>query len=103
FGPLLRMTIAADGQGIAAWAAGAGFIPALALLLGTATGTHRAFQAVYVIAWYAAVNQVAAADYLGIVFVDGHRAGPAPSLIAGISFGLLALAFAIRAARHATR
>lgn len=103
FGPLLRMAIAADGQGMAAWAAGAGFIPTLALLLGTATGTHRAFQALYVILWYAAVNQVAAADYLGIVFVDGHRAGPAPSLVAGISSGMLALAFAIRAARQATR
>jgi hypothetical protein len=57
-GPLIRMAIAADPPGVAAWAAGALFIPSLALLLGTASRTHRMFQALYVILWYAAVNQV---------------------------------------------
>jgi hypothetical protein len=88
---------------VAAWIAGALFIPSLALMLGTATRTHRTFLAGYVIMWYAAVNQVAAADYTGIVLVGGHPAGPPPALIAGISLAMLAIAITIRAAQHATR
>jgi hypothetical protein len=102
-GPLLRMAVAADGPRVAAWIAGAVFIPSLALMLGTASRTHRMFQAVYLILWYAAVNQVAAADYMGIVLADGHPAGPSPLLTAGVSLGMLAIAIIIRAARHATR
>ena len=77
-GPVLRMAIAADGPRVAAWTAGAVFIPSLALLLGTASRTHRMFQALYVILWYAAVNQLAAADYMGTVLVNGRPAGPSP-------------------------
>jgi hypothetical protein len=102
-GPLLRMAVAADGPGVAAWIAGALFIPSLALLLGTASRTHRMFQAIYVILWYAAVNQLAAADYMGTVLVNGHPAGPSFPLIAGISLAMLAITFTIRAAQHATR
>jgi hypothetical protein len=102
-GPLLRMAAAADGPGLAAWAAGAVFIPALALLLGTVTGTHRTFQVLYVALWYAAVNQVAAADYMGTVLAGGRPAGPSPLLIAAISAAMLAVTFGIRAARHAIR
>jgi hypothetical protein len=102
-GPLIRMAVTADGPGVAAWLAGAAFIPSLALLLGTASRTHRLFQVLYVILWYAAVNQVAGVDYMGTVLVGGRPAGPAPQLIAGISAGMLAITFAIRAARHATR
>ncbi len=43
-GPLLRMAASGDGPGTAAWIAGALFIPALALMLGTASRTHRMFQ-----------------------------------------------------------
>jgi len=102
-GPLLRMAIAADGPRVAAWVAGALFIPSLALVLGAASRTHRMFQALYVILWYAAVNQVAAADYMGTVLAGGRPAGPSPSLIAGVSLAMLAIAFIIRAAQHATR
>lgn len=102
-GPLFRMALAADGPGVAAWIAGALFIPSLAFMLGTASRTHRVFQVIYVILWYAAVNQVAAADYMGTVLAGGHRAGPSPLLIAGVSLAMLAITFTIRAARHATR
>jgi hypothetical protein len=102
-GPLLRMAASGNGPGVAAWIAGALFIPALALLLGTASRTHRMFQALYVILWYAAVNQVQAADYMGTVLVHGHPAGPSAPLIAGISIALLTIAITIRAARHAAR
>ncbi|MDR0346474.1 MAG: hypothetical protein LBI49_25820, partial [Nocardiopsaceae bacterium] len=102
-GPMLQMAIAADGSRVAAWAAGALFIPSLALLLGTATRTQRVFQVVYVLLWYAAVNQLAAANYMGTVLVHGHPAGPSPLLIAGAALAMLTAAFAIRAAHHATR
>jgi hypothetical protein len=102
-GPLLRMAAAADGPRVAAWAAGALFIPALALLAGTVTRTHRTFQALYIIVWYAAVNQLAAADYMGTILVHGHPAGPAPPLTAGAALAMLAVTFAIRATQHATR
>ena len=102
-GPLLRMATAADGPRVAAWAAGALFIPALALLAGTATRTHRTFQALYVILWYAAVNQLTAADYMGTVLVHGQPAGPSPPLTAGIALAMLAVTWVIRATQHATR
>lgn len=102
-GPLLRMAVAADRPGVAAWIAGALFIPSLALLLGTASRTHRMFQALYVILWYAAVNQLAAADYMGTVLAGGRPAGPSPLLTAGVAAAMLAVAFIIGAAQHATR
>jgi hypothetical protein len=102
-GPLLRMAAAADGPRVAAWAAGALFIPALALLAGTAARTHRTFQALYIILWYAAVNQLAAADYMGTVLAGGRPAGPSPLLTAGVALTMLAVTFTIRAAQHATR
>jgi hypothetical protein len=72
-------------------------------MIGTASRTHRTFQAGYLILWYAGVNQVAAADYMGTVLADGHPAGPSPLLIAGVSLAMLAIAIAIRAAWHPTR
>ena len=102
-GPLLRMAASGDGPAVAAWIAGALFIPALALMLGTASRTHRMFQALYVILWYAAVNQVKAANYMGTVLVNGHPAGPSPLLFAGAAITMLTVTFIIRAAQHATR
>lgn len=102
-GPMIQMAIAADGSRVAAWVAGALFVPSLALLLGTASRTQRAFQVAYVLLWYAVVNQLGAADYMGTVLVHGHPAGPSPLLVAGVAVAMLAAAFAIRAAQHATR
>lgn len=102
-GPVIRMAIMADGSRVAAWVAGALFIPSLALLLGTTSRTQRVFQALYAVLWYAAVNQLTAASYMGTVLVHGHPAGPSPLLVTGAAFAMLASAFAVRAARHATR
>ncbi len=102
-GPLLRMAIAADGPRVAAWIAGALFIPALALLLGTASRTHRLFQALYLMLWFAAVNQLAAADYMGTVLMHGRPAGPSWLLVAGVAAAMLAVTFSVRGAQHATR
>lgn len=102
-GPLLRMVVTGDGPGVAVWAAGAMFIPSLALALGTVSRTHRTFQVAYLILWYAAVNQVAAVDYLGVVLVDGRPAGPPSEVIGGASLAMLATALMVRVARHALR
>jgi hypothetical protein len=102
-GPLLRMAAAVDTPGVAAWVAGALFIPALALLLGTATRTQRTFQALYVILWWAAVNQVSAADYMGTVLVNGQPAGPSPLPFSTAAAAMLAAVFAVGAAREVTR
>jgi hypothetical protein len=102
-GPLLSMLIAGDSAGAAAWAGGALFIPSLALLLGTVSGTHRVFQVLYLILWYAVVNHVAAADYMGTVLVHGRPAGPGPVPVAGAGVLTLGATFAVRWARHAAR
>ncbi len=101
-GPMIRMAIVADGSRVVAWFAGVLFIPSLALLLGTASRTQRLFQVLYVVLWYAAVNQLAA-DYMGTVLVNGRPAGPSPLLTAGIALAMLTVTFTIRAVRHATR
>lgn len=79
------------------------FIPSLALLLGTVSGTHRVFQVLYLIHWYAVVNHVAAADYMGTVLNHGRPAGPGPGLVAGVGVLMLGATFAVRWARHAAR
>ena len=71
-GPQLRMAAASEGPRVAAWVGGALFIPSLALLLGSVSRSHRLFQALYMVLWYAAVNQLAAADYMGTVLVHGR-------------------------------
>ena len=102
-GPLLRMAAASDGPRVAAWVGGALFIPSLALLLGSVSRSHRLFQALYVVLWYAAVNQLAAADYMGTVLVHGRPAGPSALLVAVTAIAMLAVTSGVRAIRHATR
>ncbi len=64
-GPLARL--AADGGvgSLAGAAAGALFVPALALCLGTWTGREKAFQAVYLVLWYVGpANGVPTMDFM---------------------------------------
>lgn len=65
-GPLLLRLLAA-GRWTALVAVGAGtlFAPALAMALGAWTRVRRAFEAVYLLWWYLAFNDVGAADFLG--------------------------------------
>lgn len=102
-GPVLRLAMAADWAGVAAWVGGAFFIPSLALVLGLVSRTSRLFQALYLPLWFLLVNGVAAVDYLGAVRVDGAPAGPSPLLVGGVSLVLLAAGFAVEAARQARR
>ena len=101
--PAVRMGLTTDWSGVAAWAAGATFIPALAMALGVLSRTNRLFQAVYLPLWYAVVNGIAGLDYIGAVRLDGQPVGPHPLTVIGISAVVLASAFVIVSARHARR
>lgn len=62
----MRSLIAGDGEAIAAWAAAVFFIPALALALGTWSGTSKTFEAIYTMWWYVGVaNHVRGLDFIG--------------------------------------
>ncbi|MFE6870722.1 hypothetical protein ACFVFS_29725 [Kitasatospora sp. NPDC057692] len=102
-GVLVRLAAAGDTAGVAAWSAGALFVPSLALALGTLSRTHRLFQALYLPLWYLAVNQVAALDFMGTVRRAGHPAGPSPVLVTALTLVLLATALLTTSARRALR
>ncbi|WP_018252699.1 ABC transporter permease [Salinispora mooreana] len=101
--PAIRMLAAADAPGLAAWAAGALFIPSLALALGVLSRTHRLFQAIFVMWWYAAINDIAFLDFMGTARVDGVPAGPSPALFVGAAVVLVGLALVVGSARRNAR
>ncbi|ASW56810.1 ABC transporter permease [Plantactinospora sp. KBS50] len=101
--PLIRMVAAADNAGVAAWCAGALFIPSLALALGVLSRTQRLFQAVYLLWWYVIINGIAFLDFMGTVRSDGEPAGPSPFLIAAVALVLVAVTFAAGTLRRNAR
>ncbi|BDH70171.1 ABC transporter permease [Streptomyces sp. PLM4] len=100
--PLIRMALAADLPGLAAWLAGVLFIPSLAMLLGVVCRTHRVFQAVYLPIWYLVVNKVAALDFMGAVRDAGAPAGPTPLFYAAALLMLGAAFLAAETRRNLT-
>ncbi|MEV6975564.1 hypothetical protein [Kitasatospora sp. NPDC093806] len=102
-GVLVRLVTAGDTAGVAAWSAGALFIPSLALALGTLSRTHRLFQALYLPLWYLAVNQVATLDFMGTVRRAGHPAGPSPVLVTAVTLALLTLTLLTTSTRRTFR
>ncbi|MEU7868395.1 hypothetical protein [Dactylosporangium sp. NPDC049140] len=97
-GSAVRLAIGGDWRGLAGWAAGALFIPALALLLGTLTGAPRVFQAVYTLLWYLMINDTDALDYMGIL-----RGGPGAAFWAGAALVFVAGSLSWAAMREARR
>jgi hypothetical protein len=62
----IRLLLARDLPGIAAWTVAALFIPSLALALGVWSGSSKLFEALYTVWWYVgALNHVPGADYIG--------------------------------------
>jgi hypothetical protein len=103
-GPLASMLLDGDAVRAAHWAAGALFIPSLALLLGTVTRTPRVFQVLYLIAWYMAINDVAAFDHMGIVLdAAGRPAGASFVAVGGAALGMTAAALVVRRVQHLWR
>lgn len=97
-GPLARIAAAGDVASLAGAAAGALFVPALALCLGAWTGGERAFQAVYLVLWYVGpANGVPAMDFTGATG-GALEAGAAPAF-AATAVGLSLLAWIGRGRR----
>jgi hypothetical protein len=62
----IRLLLAADWHSLAAWFAGALFIPSLALALGVWTGGGKAFEAFYIVWWYIGpAHQMPGLDFMG--------------------------------------
>jgi len=101
--PAVRMLAAADRPGLAVWAAGALFIPSLALALGVLSRTHRLFQAIFLMWWYAAINGIAFLDFMGTARPDGVPAGPGPLLILGVAAALVGVTYLAGRARGQVR
>jgi hypothetical protein len=71
----LRLAMAGDAPGLLAWTAGCLFIPALALGLGTISGSPRLFEVVYLLLWYIGpMNHVPTLDFTGMT-AAGQAAG----------------------------
>lgn len=102
-GPLARMGLSADWAGTAAWAAGLLFIPSLALALGVIGRSGRLFQGVYLLLWYAVMNSMASADFMGAVRDGAHLAGPGPLAVSAVAAVLLMVALTTHEIRHARR
>jgi hypothetical protein len=62
----LRLALTGDAAGVMAWAAGAVFIPTLALSLGVWTRSSRAFEALFTALWYTGpLNHIRGLDFTG--------------------------------------
>ena len=65
-GAAVRLAVAGDAAGLIAWAAGAVFIPTLALALGVWTRSSRAFEALFTVLWYIGpLNRLRGLDFTG--------------------------------------
>jgi hypothetical protein len=77
-----RLLIHGDHRGLAAWLAGALFIPTMALALGVWTGGSKAFEAIYIIWWYMGpAHHIPGLDFMGTTPASST---PVPYLIATV-------------------
>jgi hypothetical protein len=94
-GMALRLILAGDMTLLAAWAAGAMFVPSLALALGAWTGSGKFFEALYTITWYLGpMNKLPQLDYAAAVDTPERAAITTGFVIA--TAALLAASFAGR-------
>lgn len=79
----LNLLFARDLPGLAAWAAGALFIPALALALGVATGSRKFFEALYTGWWYIGpLHHIRKLDFMGTTAASSTAVGYAVAAVA---------------------
>ena len=63
----IRLLMSQDWYGVAAWAAGALFIPTLALSLGVWSGSSKPFEALYTVWWYVGpAHYTPGLDFMGL-------------------------------------
>lgn len=101
-GAALRLALAGQAGGVLAWAAGALFVPSLALVLGVWSGTSRFFEGLYTMLWYMGpINHVPELDFTGAA--SGSSAGHLSLTYLFITAILVAAAFfgRFRQLRHA--
>lgn len=85
----VHLAIARDWHSFTAWAAGAIFIPTLALALGVWSGGSRAFEAIYTVWWYVGpAHQIPGLDFMGTT-----AASSSPLLYASLAAILLLAAY----------
>jgi len=84
----IRLLVSSNWQMLAAWFAGALFIPSMALAMGVWSGTSKLFEAVYTVWWYVGpLHQLPSLDFVG-----GTRASSSPGLYLTMAAGLLLVA-----------
>jgi hypothetical protein len=95
-GAAVRLAFAGQLAGLVAWAAGAVFIPSLALALGVWSGTSKFFEGLYTALWYAGpLNRTPGFDFTGSA--NGPQAGHYALLYLVVAAILVAAAFLKRA------
>lgn len=98
-GPIVRLALEAELAWLAALGAGAVFVPALALALGTWSGSRRPFEIVYLLLWYLGpANGMPALDFTGATG-RALEVGATPAFLVA-SVLLLLLAWPARARRR---
>jgi hypothetical protein len=96
-GVLVRLLMAADGQGLASWCSAVFFIPAFALALGVTTGGSKTFEALYTVWWYIGPMH----HIRGIDFMGSSEASSTPWFYVSAAVAFVALAYSLRRARLA--
>ena len=95
-GAAVRLAFAGQFAGLVAWAAGAVFIPSLALALGVWSGASKFFEAMYTALWYVGpLKQVPGLDFTGSA--DGPQAFRFALMYLVIAASLATAAFLKRA------
>jgi hypothetical protein len=94
-GAAVRLLLAGDARGIAAWASACLLIPALALALGTLTRGSKTFEIVWLVFWYVGLLQKAPfLDVVGTTPMAVGRTAPLGVALAAVS--LVAVAALVR-------
>jgi hypothetical protein len=95
-GAAVRLALAGQSVGLLAWAAGALFIPSLALALGVWSGSSKFFEGLYTALWYAGpLNRVPGLDFTGSA--SGPQAGRYALMYLAVAAILVGAAFFRRA------
>jgi hypothetical protein len=94
-GAAVRLCLAHNFTGLFAWLAGALFLPALALALGTLSGTGKPFEGLLTAIWYVGpMNHTPGLDFTGAA--SGSHAISYALVYIALSAALLVSAFFVR-------
>jgi hypothetical protein len=91
----IRLLLTGQTGHLAGWAAGALFLPALAMALGVLSGSGKSFEALLTGLWYVGpMNHTGGIDYTG--WANGNAAPRYAAIYVLMTAGLLAAAFCVR-------